>query len=131
MSREVEYNYLKCDCGCYFEVQAFILRGFKDNEDISCPKCNKFVATIRADVGYETKILSEEELLDIHVNQKIDLAVFRHSEGINCVLCHSNTTSFVLSLEEIDADSIACCESCYESNDIKNENNRLFILEED
>ncbi|ANY68763.1 hypothetical protein BBD42_21555 [Paenibacillus sp. BIHB 4019] len=131
MNSEVEYSLLTCDCGCNFEVKAFILPGFKDNEDINCPSCNQYVNTIRADNGYETRILSEEEMFDILVSIKLRQAEFKHIDGIPCILCQSTTTSFILSLEDMDADSIACCESCYESSDFNNEKNRFFVLEEE
>jgi|GEM_PF-3712909 hypothetical protein len=129
MSREVEYSYLKCECGCNFEVKAFIQRGFKDNEDINCPKCNEFVATVRADMGYDTRILSEEDQLNMKIENKINHVAFKHVEGLPCVVCQKKTTSFVLSLKDLDKDSVPCCKSCCAESAYNNEDSLLVQIE--
>lgn len=131
MSSEVEYNFLSCTCGCKFEVKAYIQRGFKDNEEINCPKCNEYVTTIRADMGYDTRILSEEGLFEIEVETRINRAAVNHIEGQSCVFCHEDTTSFIMPIKDSKADSIACCRTCFESSDFNNEDNLHVSIEED
>lgn len=51
---EHEYWELNCDdCKIKVKIQSNIQRGFSDHEEVNCPKCNKSLGEIRADMGFE------------------------------------------------------------------------------
>jgi predicted Zn finger-like uncharacterized protein len=54
MDQEYIYSEITCPhCDHVFTIKATIMRGFKDSEEVHCPKCKEFITKTRADMGYE------------------------------------------------------------------------------